>query len=88
MIEQFPGITSENETISRYLKDYQSQANPGSLSLYLRNAGVRGSFMLFNMVVSYNGGDFMDLVKQSLRYNLSPVLTKVSTTVAYKEGSL
>ena len=45
--------------------------------------------MLMNMVVSYNGGDFVDLIAKTVRFNLkNPNLNSISLTVAERKGML
>ena len=89
---QYPQIKSENTTISGILSDYQNQTaqgDPGSLINYLRRNGVRTSFMLMNLLVSYNGGDYVDLVAKSIKFNLkNRNLNSIGLTVALRKGML
>jgi hypothetical protein len=49
---------------------------------------VQGNLYGINMVVSYNGGNFMDLIKQQSNFNLSSNYSKIGLTVAYAKGML
>jgi len=45
--------------------------------------------MLLNMVVSYNGGNYMELVERTSNYNLGNAnFDKVGLSVAFREGRL
>ena len=84
--QQYPQIKSENTTISQILSEYQAQAangDPGSLISFMRRKGVRISFTLMNLVVSYNGGDYTDLVADNVKFDLkNPRQNQISLTVA------
>jgi hypothetical protein len=55
----------------------------------MRTRGVNRNMMLINMVVSYNGGDYMPLVERTSNYNLGNAnFSKVGLTVAFKAGML
>ena len=46
--------------------------------------------MLFNMIVSYNGGDFLNLIDQTTNFDISsaPNFSQIALTMTLKDGFL
>jgi hypothetical protein len=75
--------------VNYQLKQYQKQGNPGSLVGFLRNQGIDTNLLIINMMVSYNGGDYIDLVGQAAKVDFGNTqFSRVGITVQYKEGML
>ena len=88
-MEKYPQIKSENTKAGEVLKKYQAEGANSNLISFMRRNGINTSFLVLNMVVSYNGGDFLDLVDKSVALNLSrPHLDQIGLTVAEKDGML
>ena len=61
---------------------------PNLLS-YLRMRGINRTIYVANIVVSYNGGDFMSIVERSSNFGINNKgLTKIGLSVKYVKGML
>lgn len=88
-MEKYPRIRSEDVQVSNVLQEYQDSGANGNVGTFLRSKGINRNILLFNMVVSFNGGNYMQLIERTSNFNLGNAnFNNVGLTVAYKDGML
>lgn len=88
IVTQYPNIKGEDKGLSSRLAAYQKMTNRPYILSYLSNLGYK-NIAVSNVMVSYNNGDFMPLVKNG--GNLEPTssaFTQLGITAAYSAGML
>lgn len=89
MLQKYPKLQYEDTQVSKLLSEYQTDVSVGNIGTFLRSRGINRNMMLINMVVSYNGGDYMELVERTSNYNIgNSNFNRIGLTVAFKGGML
>lgn len=88
IVTQYPNIQGEDKGLSSRLAAYQQMTSRPYILSYLSNLGYK-NIAVSNVMVSYNNGDFLPLVRSGGNLEpTSPAFTQVGITVAYSAGML
>jgi len=71
--------------MSNILSKYQLD---NDLIAYLKTQNTVGSLLSFKIVVSYEGANYMDLIKGQLKFTITNNYTRLGLLVIYTKGFL
>ena len=71
--------------MSSILNNYQLD---NDLIAYLKGQKTVGSLLAFKLVVSYDGANYMDLIKGQLKFALPNIYSRLGLLVIYRKGLL
>lgn len=86
ILNKYSIIKSENTGMSSILSNYQLDSD---LIAYLKNQNIFGSLMTFKIVVSYDGADYLDLIRGQLKFAITNNnFSRLGLSVSYRSGLL